>query len=146
MNLLTFEFNTELFFIITTCISFLGMFPFAMLFTQFLFCSTDWPRKIFCHIPDTLKLLMPEEIEKKTSCHCIYNKEVFKSEVWNFLLFISKLILDLFIIYWTVVQFYIPTKGFFYWTGNYIIGTELIFNWWTFLFLNILLLFYLYLN
>ncbi|XP_059145030.1 vitamin K-dependent gamma-carboxylase-like isoform X2 [Physella acuta] len=58
----------------------IGMFPFAMLFTQFLFCSMDWPRKIFFYIPDMLKLLLPKDIEKKTSCHCIYNKEVLKSE------------------------------------------------------------------
>lgn len=58
----------------------IGMFPYTMIATEMLFCSSSWPRKLFRLMPDQLKIFTPEEKDIIPSFHCIYNKNNFEFE------------------------------------------------------------------
>ncbi|CAL1530882.1 unnamed protein product [Lymnaea stagnalis] len=59
----------------------IGMFPYTMIATGMLFCSSSWPREFFKSVPDQLKRFTPEVKELLPSCHCIYTKNNVKLEV-----------------------------------------------------------------
>ncbi|XP_012934732.1 vitamin K-dependent gamma-carboxylase [Aplysia californica] len=58
----------------------IGMFPYACIATQFLFCYGDWPRRLFRLVPPALRLFTPDDLELQPSGHCVYNKEDVMSE------------------------------------------------------------------
>ena len=48
----------------------IGMFPYTMIATLPLFCSTDWPKKLFSSLPNIRGL--PTTEKPQISPHCIY--------------------------------------------------------------------------
>lgn len=60
---------------ILTCLSaFLGMFPYVMLASSPLFCSTEWPRKLVARCPKRLQKLLPTKDAPQPSASCVYKR------------------------------------------------------------------------
>nr|XP_006819627.1 PREDICTED: vitamin K-dependent gamma-carboxylase-like [Saccoglossus kowalevskii] len=54
----------------------IGMFPWTMLATMFIFCYADWPKKLLRRLPKILQRIYPSVEVAQPSIHCIYdNKE-----------------------------------------------------------------------
>lgn len=58
----------------------IGMFSYTMLATLLIFCYADWPRSLFCKLPQWVKVVSPLGEVAQTSTCCIYNKEDIKPE------------------------------------------------------------------
>ena len=56
------------------------MFSYTMLATLLIFCYADWPRSLFCKLPQWVKVVSPLGEVAQTSTCCIYNKEDIKPE------------------------------------------------------------------
>ena len=54
----------------------IGMFPYTMLATLFLFCAYDWPKKLFSCMPTFMNMILPSKEEPQVSAHCVYQESV----------------------------------------------------------------------
>ena len=54
----------------------IGMFPYTMLATLFLFCAYDWPKKLFSWMPTFMNMILPSKEEPQVSAHCVYQESV----------------------------------------------------------------------
>ncbi|OBS81225.1 hypothetical protein A6R68_20560 [Neotoma lepida] len=52
----------------------IGMFPYVMLASSPLFCSTEWPRKLVARCPKRLQKLLPTKDAPRPSASCIYKR------------------------------------------------------------------------
>lgn len=52
----------------------IGMFPYVMLASSPLFCSTDWPRKLVVRCPKRLQELLPAKAAPRPSASCVYQR------------------------------------------------------------------------
>ena len=53
-----------------------GMFPYACLSSQLLFCHVDWPRRLFTLIPSSLPLSTSDDCELLPSVNCLYDSSL----------------------------------------------------------------------
>lgn len=60
--------------ILTFLPAFLGMFPYVMLASSPLFCSTEWPRKLVARCPKRLQELLPTKDAPRPSASCVYKR------------------------------------------------------------------------
>ncbi|XP_028618080.1 vitamin K-dependent gamma-carboxylase [Grammomys surdaster] len=52
----------------------IGMFPYVMLASSPLFCSTEWPRKLVARCPKRLQELLPAKAAPRPSASCVYKR------------------------------------------------------------------------
>lgn len=52
----------------------IGMFPYVMLASSPLFCSTEWPRKLVARCPKRLQKLLPTKDAPQPSASCVYKR------------------------------------------------------------------------
>lgn len=50
------------------------MFPYVMLVSSPLFCSTEWPRKLVARCPKRLQELLPAKAAPQPSASCVYKR------------------------------------------------------------------------
>ncbi|XP_077999053.1 vitamin K-dependent gamma-carboxylase-like [Glandiceps talaboti] len=53
----------------------IGMFPFTMMATLFVFCYADTPRKLLKKLPTWMKYVLPKQDLPQPSIHCIYDNQ-----------------------------------------------------------------------
>lgn len=63
----------------TFLLAFLGMFPYVMLASSPLFCSTEWPRKLVARCPKWLQELLPTKDAPRPSPCCVYKRTQAKA-------------------------------------------------------------------
>ena len=50
----------------------IGMFSYTMLATLLLFCSYNWPKKLFSCLPNFMAKILPSQDDSQTSAQCVY--------------------------------------------------------------------------
>ncbi|XP_070545300.1 vitamin K-dependent gamma-carboxylase-like isoform X2 [Ptychodera flava] len=109
----------------------IGMFPWTMMATLFIFCYADWPKELFCKLPDRIKSVLPSTNPPQSSTHCVYDTADKETETDKYTKKWKKhkepkirhYIMTAGVMIYIAVQIFLPyshflTKGFNNWTNG----------------------------